>query len=192
MGTEEEDGTGRSRQRRGSATRSLLRRLCKARRGAVMVEFALLMLPFFILLFGVFEVALLIWGGLELDNATADAARLVRTGQAQAAGYDAADLRQAVCSRVSLLFECNSRLRVDVQTFPSFQITLPAALDPQGRLKQAFAFDLGQGGSIVLMTTFYEWPLLSILSSISLSNMADGNILLSASAAFRNEPFSDR
>ena len=54
-----------------------------------MIEFALLMLPFFILIFGIFDVGLLIWGGLELDNATSEAARLVRTGQAQSDNYDA-------------------------------------------------------------------------------------------------------
>lgn len=190
MGTGDRDGAhGRLGEAGPAAGATLLRRFGKARTGATLIEFALLMLPFFILLFAIFEVALLIWGGLELDNATADAGRLIRTGQAQAAHYGAAELRQEVCRRVSLLMDCASRLRLDVRTFPSFAMTAPSPLDGEGRLKQNFAFDPGSGESIVLMTTFYEWPLLTVLTSLSLGNMADGNVLISASAAFRNEAF---
>src|SRR5262245_16365502 len=98
-------------------TGGLCRRLRRDRRGAGMGEFALLALPFFSLVFGIFEGGLVTWGGLELDNATSDAARLVRTGQAQAGKYDAARLKQEVCARVSLLFDCTTKLRLDVRTF---------------------------------------------------------------------------
>ncbi len=157
-----------------------------------MVEFSLLMLPFFILLFGVFEVGLVIWGGLELDNATSDAARLVRTGQAQTGKFDSNRLRQEVCSRVSLLFDCNTKLHLAVETFNSFGTMTPAQpLDNKGALKQNFSFDMGGPDDVILISTFYEWPLLNIVSSMSLSNMADGNYLLRSAAAFRNEPFPE-
>jgi Flp pilus assembly protein TadG len=161
-------------------------------RGATVVEFALLMAPFFILVFGLFEVGLVIWGGLELDNATTDAARLVRTGQAQSADFDEARLRQEVCSRVALLRDCASRLRLEVRTFPSFASMTPAApLDAEGKLRPGFAFQPGGPEAIVLMSAFYEWPLLGLVSNISLGNMAGGNRLLWASTAFRNEPFPE-
>ena len=171
---------------------NLIDRLRAERRGAAMVEFALLMLPFFILVFGIFEVGLVIWGGLELDNATSDAARLVRTGQAQSGNYDANRLKQEVCSRVSLLFDCNTKLRLDVRTFASFgNMAAPQPLNAQGNLHDNFSFKLGGAEEIVLMSTYYEWPLLNIVSSMSLGNMADGNRLLQASAAFQNEPFPE-
>ncbi len=166
--------------------------LRKDRRGAVMIEFALLALPFFILVFGIFEVGLVIWGGLELDNATSDAARLVRTGQAQSGNYDENRLKQEICARVSLLFDCSTKLRLDVRTFASFgAMTAPQPLNAQGNFQQNFSFKMGSPQEIVLMSTYYEWPLLNIISSMSLGNMASGNRLLQASAAFENEPFPE-
>lgn len=169
-----------------------LRRLRRDRRGATMVEFALLMTPFFFLLFGLFEVGLVTWGGLELDNATADTARLVRTGQAQAGGFDETRLRQELCARVALLRDCTARLRLDVRSFPSFASMTPAQpLGPDGHLRASFAFQPGGPEAIVLMSAFYEWPLMGLVSNLSLGNMAGGNRLLQASTAFRNEPFPE-
>ena len=192
MGAGEGSGSSDSgnARRKGGWMRAV-RRLRRDRRGATMVEFSLLMLPFFILMFGIAEVGLVTWGSLELENATDDAARLVRTGQAQAQNYDNARLKQAVCARVSLLFDCQNKLRIDLQSFPTFSgMTAPAPLDGAGNLKQDFAFEMGSGEEVVLMSTFYEWPL-QLLGSLSLSNMPNGHRLLRASAAFRNEPFPD-
>src|SRR3974377_1075748 len=61
-------------------------RLIKAERGATMVEFALVVLPFLLLLLGAFDIGFYYWGSEELENATVYGARLVRTGQVQAAG----------------------------------------------------------------------------------------------------------
>jgi Flp pilus assembly protein TadG len=182
----------RPAQKEGGKPRRLARRLRMDRRGAAMVEFALLMLPFFILVFGIFEVGLVTWGGLELDNATNDAARLVRTGRAQSGNYDANRLKQEVCARVSLLFDCTSKLRLDVRTFASFgSMTAPQPLNAQGNVQDKFSYQPGGAEQIVLVSTWYEWPLLNIVSSMSLGNMASGNRLLQASAAFQNEPFPE-
>ena len=166
--------------------------MLRDKRGASMVEFALVMLPFFILLFGIIEVGLVFWGGLELENATDDAARMVRTGQAQAANFEEARMKQEICGRVSILADCTAKLKLDMQSFTTFaQMTPPAPLDGDGKLKDEFTFSLGGPQQVVLMTSFYEWPLLSLMSSMGLSNMASGNRLLRASAAFRNEPFPE-
>jgi Flp pilus assembly protein TadG len=183
------------RPERGTAGRPwhLARALRKNKRGAAMVEFALLALPFFILIFGIFEVGLVTWGGLELDNATNDAARLVRTGQAQAGNYDANRLKQEVCARVSLLFDCPTKLRMDVRTFTSFgTMAAPQPLNAQGNFQASYPFTPGGPEEIVLLSTYYEWPLLNIVSTMSLGNMASGNRLLQASAAFQNEPFPEK
>jgi Flp pilus assembly protein TadG len=169
-----------------------IRRFGGDRRGVAIIEFSLVMVPFFILLFGIVEVGLVFWGGLELENATDDAARLVRTGQVQAGNFDETRVKQEICSRVSLLTNCTAKLRIDVRSFESFaQMTSPEALDAAGKLKDGYTYAPGGPQQVVLVTTFYEWPLLNIMSSMSLSNMAGGNRLLRASAAFRNEPFPE-
>jgi Flp pilus assembly protein TadG len=171
---------------------ALARRIGADNRGATIIEFALVMVPFFILLFGIFEVGLVFWGGMELENATDDAARMVRTGQAQAGDFSEAQMKQKICERVSLLVNCPAKLRIDVRSFNAFSEMTPASpLDAGGALKESFSYSLGGPQQVVLMTAFYEWPLLNFMSTMSLSNMASGNRLLRASAAFRNEPFPE-
>jgi Flp pilus assembly protein TadG len=177
-------GFSRSRARLGGI---------RGERGATLIEFALIMVPFFVILFGIFEVGFVFWGTFELENATADAARQIRTGQITADGGEAA-FRTEVCSRVVLLSRCNADLRLDVRSFNSFaelQGSPPAPLDNDGELKDSMAFSPGGPRSIVLVSTFYRWPLINPLSGYSIANMASGDRLLQASAAFRNEPFPD-
>lgn len=162
-------------------------------RGAALVEFALVMVPFFFILFGIFEVGFVFWATYELENATSDAARLVRTGQAQSGNLTEDGFKAQICDRVSLLGNCTVKLRVDVQNYDSFsELTPPSALDAGGNLKDdGYTYAPGSAKRAVLVTSFYEWPLLNILSGVSLSNMANGNRLLRASVAFRNEPFPE-
>jgi hypothetical protein len=81
---------------------------------------------------------------------------------------------------------------MDVRTFATFgSMAAPQPLNAQGNLQDNFSYRLGGAQEIVLMSTYYEWPLLNIISSMSLGNMASGNRLLQASAAFQNEPFPE-
>jgi Flp pilus assembly protein TadG len=165
----------------------------RGERGVALVEFALIMVPFFVILFGIFEVGFVFWGTYELENATEDAARQIRTGQIKGNG-GAAAFKTQVCNRVVILSRCNEDLRLDVRSFNSFadiQTSPAAPLDNDGKLKDNFSFSPGGPRSIVLVSTFYQWPLLNAITSFSLSNMAGGDRLLSASAAFRNEPFPE-
>jgi hypothetical protein len=41
----------------------------------------------------------------------------------------------------------------------------------------------------VLVTSFYEWPLVGPSSLALLSNLGNGNYLLQSSAVFETEPF---
>ena len=57
-------------------------------RGSVLIEFALVSIPFFMLLFGVLEVGIIFFGNSMLEKATSDAARLIRTVGRQKHEYD--------------------------------------------------------------------------------------------------------
>ena len=65
----------------------------RCRSGATLVEFSLLAFPFLLLLMATFEVGFLYWANQELENATGDAARMVRTGQVQAGNLNQAQLK---------------------------------------------------------------------------------------------------
>lgn len=178
---------------RAARTFKLPRRArARGERGVTLIEFAVVAFPFFLILFGTLEVGFIFWGAHELENATEDAARRIRTGQAQAANMTPEAFKELVCGRVALLGQCTSKLQVDVRSFASFdalQGDPPAPLNADGTLKTSFSWNPGGPRSIVLVSTFYQWPLLNIVSSAGLSNMANGDRLLRATAAFRNENF---
>ena len=56
------------------------RRFRRDHSGATAVEFGLLALPFIAVMFAVLETALAFFAGATLETATANAARLIRTG----------------------------------------------------------------------------------------------------------------
>jgi Flp pilus assembly protein TadG len=101
------------------------------RRGAVMVEFALVVGPLLLLTFAIIELGLSYWAGGLLDNATQETARKIRTGelQAAAAGEEtktAQELfRENLCEAMDALIDCEDESRVyfDVRTFEDFEWT---------------------------------------------------------------------
>jgi Flp pilus assembly protein TadG len=159
-------------------------------KGASFVEFAIIAMPLFLLIFGIIELGLVFWATYELENATADAARLVKTGQAQ--GMDASALKNQICSEVVILSNCTSQVQLSIQAFTAFgAMQAPNPLDKNGKLITTLNGDPSQIGPAqdVLMISYYEWPLVIPLVSAALSNMGDGNFLIQSAAVFRSEPF---
>lgn len=180
---------GLLRRRRGE----ILRRLGKDRSGTSAIEFAIIAVPFFALLVAIIEVSLVFFGSFTLENAVDQTGRLIRTGQAQNAGMDAAAFKTAVCGKVYVLFNCDAGLKIEVQRFENFSgigNNLGSPLD-NGKLKENYPFDMGNGGDVVVVRAFYVWDLLAKLPAIGLGNMSDGSRLLIAATTFRNEPFDN-
>jgi Flp pilus assembly protein TadG len=161
------------------------------RRGSVAVEFSLIAIPFFMLLFGILEAGLIFFGNSMLEKATADAARLVRTGQAQAANMTATQFHDYICTQVSPLLNCNANLQVDVEAFNGFGgVTIPPPIDSSGNLKTNLNnYVVGGPGDIVLVRTFYTWDIVTPLLRPFFSNLSNGQRLMTSAATFRNEPF---
>jgi Flp pilus assembly protein TadG len=158
-----------------------LRWLIQDRSGATLVEFSLIAFPFFLLILATFEAGFIYWANQELENATADAARLVRTGQVQAGNLNQAQLKTLLCNRTALLVGCQSRVRLDVRSAPDFgTIVPPEPLDGGGHLKadNAFSFSPGGGSDAVLISAFYDW-----------NSLFSGVYIVRASTPARNEPF---
>lgn len=158
-----------------------LRRLCRCRSGATLVEFSLIALPLLLLIIATFEIGFIYWANHELENATSDTARLVRTGQAQGGNLNQAQLKSELCSHTALLVGCNSRVRLDVRSASNFNaISPPEPMDGSGSLKadDAFSFAPGGGDEVVLITAFYTW-----------NTLFSGTYLVRAAMPVRNEPF---
>jgi Flp pilus assembly protein TadG len=128
-----------------------------------------------------------------LESAATDASRMILTGTAQKANMDQAGFATAVCGKVQALFSC-SRLMIDVQTASSFaaaNTALPTlTFNGQGNVTNNWSFQPGNPGDIVVMRVMYQWPVFLGPLGLSLSNESNGNLLLMATATFKNEPFA--
>jgi len=173
------------------ARRFGLARFKRDESGVTMIEFGLVALPFCALMLAILETALLFFASQTLETAVSNTGRLIRTGQAQQQGFDADQFKQDVCAQIMSLFDCADGLFLDVRTYQTFDsIDLTKPVDADGKLKKDdFTYQPGHGGDIVVVRAFYEWPTFSKLLGLNFSNLADGNHLIAATAAFRNEPF---
>lgn len=180
------------KEKASGASRGLRRLIIRFGRkddGAAAVEFALVVVPFFAMLFAIIELALVFWAGQVLETATHDASRLIMTGQAQ--NFDKTRFKQELCNRVLGLFNCNAGMKIDVRTsgaFASANLGKPALKD--GKVDDSgFQFQAGGPGDIVVVRVMYEWPLILRTFGLDLADLPSGKRLLMSAVAFRNEPY---
>lgn len=181
-----------ARLMRAHTRSSLLRRMRRdSRKGSAAIEFAMIAPIFFLLIFGIIETGVLFLAGNVLQHAADDAARLVRTGQVQTEHLSATDFRNKICAEIAPVMQCGTDLQVDVRSFSDFAAAnFPTPLNNSGELDPNLnKFQPGNAGDVVLLRTFYTWNVVTPLLSPFLTNMTGGKRLLSATAAFRNEPF---
>lgn len=166
-------------------------RYARDNRGVAAVEFALIAAPFFFLIFGLLEVCMIFIMAAILDHGVANAARPLRTGAAQSAGMSAEEFREALCSEMMGMMDCDNRLFFDVQTVSGFSSTPSGSpLDVAGLIDdEDFGFAPGGPNEIVAVRVFYEWDLFTPGMTAPLANMAGNKHLIQSNAVFRNEPF---
>lgn len=147
-------------------------------------------LPFFALLLGIFEVAVILTVSSMLESAVSNSGRLVRTGQVSK-NATPEDFKKEVCARMAI-FEsaCVHRIQIDLQPVASF--SNPGISNPieNGEFKpESLKFNTGDPRAFMLMRVWYQQPVISPFLGHSMTKLANGNYLLHAATAFRNEPF---
>ncbi len=174
-----------------SSRLSPLRRRKRAREGSTAVEFAMIALPFFLLLFGILEIGLLLLLDAVVETAVSDAGRLVRTGQAQQQTLTAEDIKRRLCENMSVFAaNCPTRSFIDVQVVDSFSD--PIAPDPlaSGVFDQSkLVYQPGGPGDRILVRIWYQQPIATPFIAQALSRTSDHKVYLTTSLAFRNEPY---
>jgi Flp pilus assembly protein TadG len=170
--------------------RNALRRFRRNRRGSVAVEFALVAPVFFALLFAIIETAIVFFAGQVLETITQSSARMILTGQAQTAAYTQSQFKTYVCGQIPALFTC-ANVYVDVQSYGnSFgSVSLSSQIDGASNFVNNMQYNPGGPGQIVVVRLFYQWPLFVTGLGYNISNLAGSKRLLSATAAFQNEPY---
>ena len=180
-----------------------LNRFARARDGAVAVVYAFLLLPFLTLIFAVLEVALAFLATASLDTAVEKATRRIRTGTFQASyntmsqSAQQTELVNLICKEVTwLTSNCRTRLTIDVRTLPGGSwrtvSSRPGPWDPVNATFNPSGACFAPSGpqDVVLVRAFYKWPILTPFLNQAVHRVDGVNTLMSATQAFRNEPFA--
>ena len=175
--------------------------------GATAVEFGLVALPFFAMLFGIMGVCQMFFSMFTLENAVWTAARGLRTGAVQTgqsgspyAGLTGSSLytafKQQICNNAVNATDCMANSSVIIQTSSTFNsIAAPNCRNAtNGIVADAAAmaaFNPGSASQVVLVTHCYSWKFGAKLSFLPMSNtLSDGGVLIQSSAALRSEPYN--
>lgn len=165
------------------------RRFSRADGGATAIEFALVAIPFLMLIFAMIELGLVFLVSLLLENAIIDVGRTIRTGEVQTTGGTAASFKTAVCNKIGPIgsLSCDSALQLDVRTYSDYATSNTTA-GATSTVPSSMQFTPGTAGSIVLIRAYYTWPLITPLLQTGLQN-SSGRRIIYAATAFTNEPY---
>jgi Flp pilus assembly protein TadG len=169
--------------------------------GATAIEFAIVGGPFLYLLCVILEMGMMLFTEYAVEHAAAQAARLIRTGQAQNEGMTSDSFKQVVCDNVPFL-DCESKLFVDVRKYDDFaSVSTPSSIstDDDGNSEMSeditvgALFDPGGPGEVVVVRVYYAWDLFvpNIPGMSGFSNLSEHRRLLSTTFAFQNEPYTE-
>lgn len=184
-----------------------LRRFAKKDDGVTAVEFAFVAPVFFYALCTIIETGLMLFAEYVIQTSVQDAARLVRTGQAQTAGMNAAAFKAAICDTANIVIDCDGAVTVYLNRAGSFAalkatVPSPTAVGPTyggGGPAAAASFQCGAPSEAVALIATYDWdftfPLFNLFGNVEGGMAMFGNVnggqarRLSGIAMFRNEPF---
>jgi Flp pilus assembly protein TadG len=177
---------------------SLLARFVGNRKGTTVIEFAVLAIPFALLVFAILESCISFAAQQLLMNVTDEVARQVRTGQLKATDLTDVKLRELICAKLSIMVgdSCNDPnnhyLAFDLETYSTF------AAAAQVRTKKTADNDLDEtdfgvhpGGPLTknMLRVYYKWPVMTDFMARTMSDLKGGRKLLFATVTWQNEPF---
>ncbi|MCI4679720.1 pilus assembly protein [Rhodoblastus acidophilus] len=174
--------------------RGLLTSFIANRRGIASLEFALIALPFFAILFAIFQIGIVYLADNLLETATEKAARQLLTGQVQNAGLTASQFTSAICPNLPVFFTCPSGVMVDLQdvsSFSSANLSAPTlTYDSNGKVTNNWQFQTGGAASILVLRVMYQFPVYLGPLGLNLANLSNGKRLLMSTAVFQVEPYN--
>jgi Flp pilus assembly protein TadG len=192
--------------------RGTWRSLWRSNDGAAAIEFAILAIPYFLIIFAIIETFVAYTAEQLVSNATDNLSRQLRTGQITAGLGRTTDktrteIRQIFCEDVSILIQCSPEeiatpnlLQLDIRSFATFAdipTTIPrksadnyADIDTTG-----FGYSPGGPKSINMVRAYYRWQVITDLVRPYITNIrpSDGSLpnhfLIVATSAFQNEDY---
>lgn len=177
----------------------LLKRFRRSQEGATAVEFALIAVPFLMLLAAIIETAMMFWTSQVLEESVSQTSRRLLTGEALArynktGPENTAAFKNDVCASSPGLVDC-SKLVIDVRTYSSFAgaktgVDGSNPITAGGLNTTGFGYNSPQPQQIIVVRAVLEYPLFFTSWTSSLANIGQGRRGIVASTTFRAEPFT--
>ncbi|WP_428406877.1 TadE/TadG family type IV pilus assembly protein [Hyphococcus sp.] len=173
------------------------RALFADRKGSTAVEFAMVAPILLALIFSIMEAGWYFFVTTSVQQANANAARLIRTGQAQNGDMSADAFFNEICEVVDAFGDCNEKLTIDISKFSSFAALAGDLSSPQCRDKddpsisgaQFSASDYGVQRDIIRVRVCYLYKPINPGLGLNLKRTKHGDREIVAVSIFRNEPF---
>lgn len=184
------------------------RRILRSSDGAAAIEFALLAIPYFMIVFAILETFVAYTGEQLVANAVDTMSRQLRTGNitynmGRTTDKNVTQFRQAFCDEVSILIKCSpaevatpENLLLDVRTFSTFaQIPSTIPRNSSNDLDtSSFAYSPGGPKTINMVRAYYKWDVIvdlirPYITSIRPSGGRPNYFLIVETSAFRIEDY---
>lgn len=174
--------------------RSLLASFIADRSGSPATEFALVGLPFFAIMFAIFQIGFVFLGENELETAAEIASRQLLTGQGQNTGITSSQFISSICSNLPSFFTCSGVMvdLVSTSTYAGANVDLtPPVLtyNAQGQVTNNWNFQTGQSGSILVLRVIYQFPIYISMLGLNLVNLPNGKHEMMTTLVFTVEPY---
>jgi Flp pilus assembly protein TadG len=180
-------------------------RFRKAESGVTAIEYAFIAPFFLFLIFSILETGGMLFVEYSLQASVQEAARNIRTGQAQGITMTSAQFKAKICGYAITIPQCTSKLNVYVKNATSFStLGMPSYLDVGPKddgSANPTSYDCGNAKQAVGVIATYDWNFVvpNILQVLNRKDTATQHFLgnvkngkarrLSGVAIFRNEPF---
>jgi Flp pilus assembly protein TadG len=160
-------------------------------RGAAAIEFAIVGSSFMLMLLASFEFGFMLFVQSVLDNAARDAARLIRTGQAQGSANPTSTFQTLLCNEVGSMIGCGNII-YQAQVFNNWSsaqtaMNTPTTRDANGNFVSS-GFSAGTAGQIMVVTVTYNYPFFTPWIG-NLVGGSSNSALLMSTVVFQNEPY---
>lgn len=169
-----------------------IRKLWRKDDGVVALEMALLAFPLFTLIMGIVETSLFFTAGAVLEGASADAARLIRTGQVQTSVDPEETFAEKLCDEAVALLKCDDIqyevIRIEPNTFSDAE-NYETEFDEDGNMVPG-AFSTGNSNDIVLVRAAYKYEFLTPFLGAMMTGDPNKNWLMHVSTVvIKAEPY---
>ncbi|OAE43353.1 TadE/TadG family type IV pilus assembly protein [Agrobacterium tumefaciens] len=184
----------------------LLEKFGVSRDGTAAIEFAILAIPYFLVVFAILETFIAMMAEQVVVNATETMGRRLRTGQISSS-ISKADFRKNFCDEVSIMINCDGeiekeqKLYIDLRSFAAFKdipttIPLKAYGEYYDLDTAQFGFKPGGPETINMLRVYYRWRVVADIIRPYLTKIrpVDGSMpshfLIVATSAFVNEKYT--